>query len=185
MPENKFSISNILILIAAFFTLLTFLYPWIYIFWLNSYFFEAWNYPLFLAQIFTSQFLHGSLFHLLSNAIFILYFWNVLEREMWENKYLFFFILSSIFNAFFLLVFSSGNTVGISGFALAVLTYLTLLLWKRGNSEYTWGIVAIAINVFIGLSPWVSFAGHFAGMLFWGLYFIFMRQKKQTPNSEL
>ena len=176
--QQKWTLSNGLIAIAAIFTALTFIVPSIYRFGMNDIFFNAGMYHYWFLQMFTSQFLHGSIMHLAMNAIFILYFWNVLERIIWKRSMLIFFIGCSVFLWVFLTLLSAGNTVGISGFALAVLTYYTLILWKQGNPEYTGGLTAIVVNIAIGLSPGISFFGHFWGMIFWAAWWYITQKKK-------
>ncbi len=171
MPQNKISFSNILILLSFFATLAGIYNENLYQFGMNSYFFDQGIYHIWIIQFFTSQFLHGSFLHFLSNAIFIFYFWNILEQYIWKQTMIVFFVLSCIFLWVFLTVIWAYNTVWISWFALALLTYYTLLLWKKWNPEYTGGITAIVINIMIGFVPGISFWGHFWGMIFWGIYF--------------
>ncbi len=182
MWQNKFTVSNILIVISIFFTLLTAVYPDIYKFGMNDIFFDAQIYYIWMIQMFTSQFIHGGIIHLLMNAFFILYFWNVLEKIVWSKKMLIFFILNSLFLWVFLTFMWAGNTVGISWFALAILTYYTLLLKKRHNPEYRGGITAIIINILIWISPGISFLGHLWGMIF-GAFFFFIIEKLYKKAS--
>ena len=170
--QNKWTISNTLMALSLIFTGISFVYNNILIFGMNDYFFNQWNYLYWIVQMFTSQFLHGSILHLVSNAVFILYFWNVLERTIGKERYISFFVLTAIFIWVVLTIFSNANTIWISGFALGVLTYYTLILWSKWNPEYTGGITAIVINIAVWFTPWISFLGHFSGMVFWILFFI-------------
>lgn len=176
--HQRWTISNGLIVISAIFTAITFIVPNIYRFGMNDIFLNAGLYQYWFLQIFTSQFLHWWVMHLLMNAIFILYFWNVLERIIGKNKMLLFFICSSIFLGVFLTLLNAGNTVWISWFALAVLTYYTLTLWKKWNPEYTGWITAIVVNILIGLSPGISFFWHFGWMLFGGIWWFMHNRNK-------
>lgn len=178
MPKTQFTFSNALMLVSVFFTGLTFITPWIYTFGMNDSFYNYWVYHMWFIQMFSSQFLHGSIMHLVMNAIFILYFWNALERMIWTQKYALFFVLSSIFIGIWLTFLTNTNTVGISGFALAVLTYYTLQLRSLNHSEYTWWITAITINILFWLMPWISFFWHFLWMVFGGVFFIMTQKKK-------
>ncbi len=173
---NKISFSNLLIIISAIFTAFSFIYPNILILWMNSYFLNTWNYPVFLVQIWTYSFLHWGLLHLFSNSIFLYIFWNPVEAIIWRKKFITFFISTTIFNALALSVFSSGNTIGISWFALAVLTYYTLILKSMNNEEYKWWIVAIVINILIWFSSWISFVWHLAWAIFWLIFFYFRKK---------
>lgn len=176
---NKLTVSHGLIFLSLCFTALTFLPLWIYQFGMNDFFFNQGNYFIWFVQMFTSQFLHGGILHLVMNAIFILYFGNVVESIIWWKKYLLFFILNAVFLWVVITFFSNANTVGISGFALAVITYYTLYLWSLKNPEYTWWITAIVINILVGLSPGISFLWHFGGMVFGGIYWFLTDNKKR------
>jgi membrane associated rhomboid family serine protease len=176
--QQKWTISNSLMIISVIFTLLTFVIPSIYRFGMNDVFFNAGLYYYWFIQMFTSQFLHGGITHLAMNAIFILYFGNVLERSIGKDKMLIFFISCSVFLWVFLTLLNTWNTVWISGFALAVLTYYTLMLWKKWNPEYTGWVTAIIINILIWLSPGISFFGHFGWMIFGALWWYFCEKKK-------
>lgn len=172
MLQNKWTVSNTLMALSVFFTAISFVYRDILIFGMNDYFYSQGNYLYWFLQMFSSQFLHGSILHIVSNAIFILYFWNVLERTIWKDRYILFFVLCAVFIWVILTFLTNANTIGISWFALAVLTYYTLILWKRWNPEYTGWVTAIVINIVIGFTPGISFLGHFTGMVFGILFFL-------------
>jgi len=176
--QTKFSVSNTLILLSIFFTLLAFIFNNMYIFWMNDRFFQAGIYYIWPIQMFVSQFLHGNIMHLLFNSIFVYYFGNILESIIGSQKMLLFFILNTLFLGIVITFFGRATTVWISGFALAILSYYTLLLWQRNNPEYTGGVTAIVLNLLIGLSPWISFLGHFWWMVFWGLFWYISQKKK-------
>lgn len=171
------SVSNILIIISSIFTFTALFNPDIYIFWMNDFYLNQGKYHLFFMQFFTSNFLHGSILHLLMNAIFLYYFWNIVEVLLGRKKYILFFLSSVFFIGISILLFGTWNTIWISGFCMALLTYYTFELKRKNNPEYKGGITAIIINVWIGLSPGISLVGH----LFWAIYwFIFCKliQKK-------
>lgn len=178
MPQNKLTFSNILILLSIVFTLLIFMFDSLYLFWMNRAFFNAGMYHMWILQFFTSQFIHGWILHLLFNSLFIYYFWNILETIIGYKKMIVFFLWNTIFLWLLITFLWAWNTVGISWFALAVLTYYTLLLRQQKNPEYTGWITAIIINIAIGLSPGISFLGHLWGMIFGGIFF-FLSQKKK------
>lgn len=173
---NKLSFSNILIIISAILTAISFVYPNILILWMNSYFLNTWNYAVFLVQMWTYSFLHWWLLHLFSNSIFLYIFWNPVEAIIWKKNFILFFISATIFNALALSLFSAWNTIGISWFALAVLTYYTLILKSRWNPEYKWWIVAIVINILIWLDSSISFVWHRAWAIFWIIFFYFRKK---------
>ena len=180
MPDEKFTVSNTLILSSIFFTALTYIPGLnIYQFGMNDSFFSQGNYFMWCIQFFTSNFLHGGVMHLAMNAIFIVYFWNIVEDIMWTWKYLLFFILNAVFVWVGITFLSDANTVGISGFVMAIITYYTLHLYSLKNPEYSGWVTAIVINVAIGLSPWISFLGHAWGMIFWWLYWFLIHKKRK------
>ena len=178
MNQTKLTVSNILIAISAVFTLFAFANSNLYIFWMNDGFFQAGKYNIWIAQMFSSQFLHGSIMHIVANSFFILYFWNVLEKRIGAQRMLVFFITCSMFLGILITFLSGANTVWISGFALAVLTYYTLLLRQQWNPEYMWWVTAIVLNILIGLSPGISFLWHFWGMVYGFIFWSIGRKKK-------
>jgi len=177
MNNFKWTVSNTLIAISLLFTGLTFIVPWIYRFGMNDLFFNAGMYHYWALQMFSSQFLHGGITHLAMNSIFVLYFWNALEWIIWKNKYIIFFISSSVFTWIVLTFLTNTTTVWISWFALAIVTYYTLILYSRGNPEYAGWITAIVINILIGLTPGISFMWHFSWMVFGALFWYFSAKK--------
>ena len=162
----SWSVSNILILISAIFTVFASLYPQIYMFWVNNTFLDAGQYHIFFIQFFTGTFLHGWLFHLFANSLFLYLFWNILEMLIWKNKFIIFFVFIVIFNGVWLSIFAWGNTIGISGFCMALLSYYTLELRWRNNPEYKWWITALVLNVWIWFMPGISLLWH----LFWAIW---------------
>ncbi|EKE26039.1 MAG: hypothetical protein ACD_4C00459G0003 [uncultured bacterium (gcode 4)] len=173
--KNK-SFSNLLILTSAFVTIISSVNPWILIFWMNKDFLVSWNYLLFLIQFLLYQFLHGWLFHILSNSLFIYIFWNQLESFIWNKRYITFFVLNSIFVWIALLFLSTWTTIWISWFAMAILAYITMELKRRKNPEYKSALLFLWINVAIGLTGNISFVWH----LFWaifGIMFYFFNKK--------
>ena len=169
--KKKISFSNILILISILCTLLTITYPDLIIFWMNKYFLNNGVYHIYMAQFFTYSFIHGWLFHLLSNSIFIYFFWNIVELILWKKKYIIFFLFSTVFIWIMLTFLSKWNTVWISGFAMALLTYFTLELKEKNNPEYKWWLTAIFINIIIWLDPSISLIWHFFWVIAWIIFY--------------
>lgn len=174
------SLSNNLIIISTIITISAFFNPEIYIFGMNDHFLNSWKYHLFFAQFFTSNFLHGWVFHLLMNSVFLYYFWNVVEYALWPKRYFFFFLSSVFFIGIAVLLLWNGNTIGISWFWMALLTYYTLELRRIGNQDYRGGITAIILNVWIGLLPQVSLIWHLFWAIYWAMFYYLMGIKKTT-----
>ena len=162
--QIKFSISNLLILISSFVTLLSYFYPSLYILGINNIFLNEWLYHILIIQFFIWTFIHWWLMHLIFNSVFLYVFWNIVEILIWRNKYILFFVFTVLFNWILLSVFSSANTVWISWFAMALLWYYVLDLRLKHNPEYKGWITAIILNIWIWFMPWIS--------LFWHLFWV-------------
>jgi len=167
---NTFSVSNILIYISVIFTAISFFYQSIFRFGMNDLFLQQWIYHIFIIQMFTSMFLHGGITHILFNSVFVYLFGNQVEIAIWKKNYLYFFIFTAIFTGVWLTLVNAGNTIWISSFCLAILTYYTLHLWQKGNIEYKGWITAIIVNLAIWFYPGISLSGHLlwaiAGLIF-------------------
>jgi len=170
---KKISISNLLILISAIFTIVATFYPNIYVLWMNSIFLDQWNYYVYFIQYFTSNFLHWNILHLFMNCIFLYYFWNIVEWIIWRNKFIIFFVFTVIFNWVLLTYFGSWNVIWISWFCMALISYFTLELKSRNNMEYKWWITAIIVNIWIWLVPWISLLWHLFWAIAWVLYYLY------------
>jgi rhomboid protease GluP len=170
------SLTNIFIILSFFLTLLVSLYPELYQFWMNGIFLWEKNYLFLGIQFLTYSFIHGGILHFVSNALFLFYFWNEVENDIKDIKYLSFFFFTTLFIWIMILSFEADNTVGISWFWLAIMTYYTLELKRRGNPDYRWGLTAIFVNVALGFIPGISLIGHF----FWvisGIAFFYVNKK--------
>lgn len=175
--DRDFTFSNTLILISVFFTMLTYIYPNIYVLGINTYFLNLGNYLIYFIQFFTWTFLHAWFLHLLLNSIFIYYFWNIIEALIWRKKFIIFFIFSTIFIWLLITNISYNNdlgvnTVWISWFAMALLTFYTLELKRRNNPEYKWWITALVLNIWIGLLPQISLLGHLFWAIAWLIFYL-------------
>ena len=170
---KKFSISNIFIIISIIFTIIwyfndSFIFEWS----INNFYLEKWNYLHFIIQFFTGNFIHAWIMHIFMNAVFIYYFWNILEIMLWKTKFLIFFISFAIFN-WIILSYLQPNayTIWISWFAMAIITYYTLELKALKNPDYKWWITAIIINLAVWFHPWISFYWHLNWVIFWIIFY--------------
>lgn len=174
--QIKLTISNILILISAIITFLAYLSPTIYIFGMNNTFLDQWLYHIYIIQFFTGSFLHWWIFHLLANSLFLFIFWNIVEWIIWKNKFIIFFIFVTFFNWIGLSLFVDWNTVWISWFAMALLSYYTLELKSRNDEDYKWWITALILNVWIWFMPWISLLWHLFWAIAWVLYYLYNKK---------
>ena len=163
----KISFTYFLIALSVIITLLSMtFFPWIVSFGMNNFYLSEWHYLVYSLQLFLYSFIHWGLLHLFMNCIFLYYFGSVLELLIWRNKYIIFFAFVTLFNATFLTIFQgSMNTIWISGFCMALLSYYVLELKSRNNPEYKWWITAIVLNILIWFIPWISMFWH----LFWAI----------------
>ena len=176
---KKISVSNLFIIISAIFTIIATINSDFYIYGMNSIFLAQGQYHIYALQFFSSQFLHGWILHLIMNVLFIFIFWNAVENILWVNKYVIFFVFSSIFIGLIITLLWSWNTIWISGFAMAVMAYYTLFLRSRNNPDYKWWITALVLNIWIGLSPWISLLGHLFWAIGWVIYFYIIKLLKK------
>lgn len=170
------SISNILIITATIFTLGAQLYPSIYVFGMNDHFLSQWNYLLYSVQFFSSMFLHGSMMHLLGNSIFVYIFGNQIESHLGGKKYIFFFVFSAVSIGSAVTLFSSVNTIGMSGFVMAILTYYTLYLRSKNNPDYKGWITALVLNIWVWFFPGISLVGHLFGAIVGAVFYFLDRE---------
>ena len=169
--SNK-SFSNILILLSALLTGASFFLNGMLIYGMNPFFIIQGLYGELVIQFLLYQFLHGGVLHLLFNGFFLYYFGNQVEELIGRNRFIVFFILNTLFVGIALLFFASGNTIGISGFAMAILAYIFMELRSRNNPEYRSAGVFLFINIAIGFTGNISLVGHLSGAIF-GIVFYY------------
>ena len=176
----KQSISHLLILISVVITIISFLVPifgrlygfygW---FWIHRDIFDI------VSQICLFQFIHWWVFHLLMNSYFLYTAWVEVERRMTQNRYIYFFITTTLFIALWLMLFAPWTiTIGISWFCMALLSYLWIDLYTLRNPNANQILIMLILNIAIGLTPGISFAWHFAGAVWWLIWWKFRRFNK-------
>lgn len=178
---NNFSFTYFLIALSFVFTLITYFNSNIYLFWLNNYFLNNWEYHFYFLQLFTSKFLHWDFFHFAFNTVFLYLFWTQVEEIIWRNKYILFFVFIVFFNWILITLFwwDWVNTVWISWFCMAILTYYVLQLKSINNPDYKWWVTAIIVNILIWFTPWISFLGHFMWVIWWIIFYYALKFLKK------
>jgi len=174
--SNK-SFSNILIALSCLITGVSFFMSNILNYGMNRFFVEQGLYVILIIQFLLYQFLHGGILHMLFNSFFLYLFGNQVESLIGRNKFIIFFILNTLFVGIALLFFARGNTIGISGFAMAILAYIFLELRSRNNPEYKSAGIFLVINILIGLGGNISLVGHLSGAIF-GIIFYYLLHRK-------
>ena len=139
---------------------------------------------LYLWQLFTYQFLHGGLFHLLFNMLAVWMFGCDLERRWGSNFFLRYYFVTVIGGGFLNTVFlptqmvpSIGASAGVYGILLAYgLIYPNRIvyfyfLFPIKMKHFVWIIGAIAFyNSFSAGQSGIAHLAHLGGMIFGYLY---------------
>lgn len=175
---NNFWFNYFLILLSFIFTVLLYINPSVWLFWINHYFIDNWNYINYIIQLFVSNFIHWDFLHFLFNAVFLYLFWSQIELIIGQKKYIYFFIFVVVFNWILItnLSWYYTNTIGISWFCMAVLSYFVLELKSLNNPEYKWWITAIVINIMIWFIPWISLLWHLFWAIAWVIFYYINKQ---------
>ncbi len=117
--------SHLLILICVLVTGISTFVPNLEMYGMSGFFLSTRDYGQFLLQLIFFQFLHGGIFHLVMNSYFLYQVGPEVEMRMSPSQFRLFFVLNTIFTTGALLIFAPNvSTIGISGFAMAILTYL-------------------------------------------------------------
>lgn len=175
MNTNK-SFSNILILTSIIATGLAHFMPQLYIFGMNNAFLNDGLYHIYVIQFFTGSFLHWWFTHLLFNSMFVYIFWNIVEMIIWRKKFIMLFVFVTVFVWVLLSIFAGWNTVWISWFCMALISYYTLELKSKNNPEYKWWITAIIINIWIWFVPGISLLWHLFWAIAWVIFYLLNKQ---------
>lgn len=170
-PSKSFSHLLIVIMIGVFLLSGHSLVPFL---GLHSFGFGEFR-PLVLAsQIAGFQFIHGGVLHLIMNSLFLYQAGPEVESRMSKMDFISFFLFSTVFVGVSLFFFSEGVTIGMSGFCMALLSYLWITLYQL-RSPLAWQILfLLVINILVGLDGGVSFVGHLSGAIFglaWWFFF--------------
>ena len=164
-------ISYILILISVIVSLIVWKNTSLFRYGFNKTYYSEGNYPEFIKQVGLFQFIHGDILHLVMNSYFLYTAGPILEKALWASNFLMFFLSTTIISVFGLYFFApKSNTIGISGFCMALLSYLWIVLysaWDPGASQIG---TLLLINIAFGFVPGISFIGHLTGAV-WGITF--------------
>lgn len=174
----KHSLSHLLILISVGISLIGFAVPQVInMYGFHSLFALQGDYLSFFVQLILFQFLHGNMLHLFLNSYFLYVAGPEIESRMTKDRFIAFFIGSTLFTATSLHIFASDAlTIGISGFCMALLSYLWIDLRTTHHPMATQIGVMLFINILLWLSGDISFVGHAAGAI-WGIIWWQMRKK--------
>lgn len=140
-------------------------------------------------QIFTYQFIHGSVGHLASNMIGLLFFGTAVERRTGSKEFLLLYLLAGTLCGFFsfLLYILTGTwyvfLMGASGAVFAILLAYAVLY--PGSVVYIWGFIPIpapilvlayaaleVFNMIAGTNQGVAHSTHLIGFAVAWVYFL-------------
>ena len=135
------------------------------------------EYFYFLMQLSFYQFLHVDFLHLLMNSLFLYQMGGDIESRMKKDEFVAFFLGNTLFVALCLLTFNPYDlTMGISGFATAILAYLYIDL-RSVNHPISWQLwFWLFLNIAIGLSAHISLVWHASWAVF-GILWWYMKKR--------
>jgi membrane associated rhomboid family serine protease len=160
-----------------------------------------------LWQFFSYQFLHGDIWHLLGNLLFLWVFGNSVNCKMGQLSYLMFYLACGVFAGVGFAFTSDGPCLGSSG-AIAGVTTAFLVLFPRANvTVFYWlwlyvGTVQIQALLLIGFKVilWdniiaprltgghefvqVAYAAHIAGYVFGFIWCSLMLLVRAVPRDQ-
>ncbi len=160
-------ISHMLIAVSVVVAMIGFMFPIIKgYFGLHAIIINEYTLPYIFWQILLYQFLHGDILHIFLNAYFLYQAGPEVESRMKRREFIYFFLGNTLFVAVSLWFLSSGNTIGISWFCMALLSYLYMDLQSTRSPMANQVLIMLLINVGLGLFGNISFVGHAAGAVF-------------------
>ena len=169
-------ISHALIVMAVIVAFLGFIFrDLISYFWLHAIPIMRETIPYILWQVALYQFLHGDILHIFMNSYFLYQAGPEVESRMTRREFILFFLGNTLFVAVALWFLSSSNTIGISGFCMALLSYLYMDLQATRHPMASQILVMLIINIWLWLTGNISFVGHAAGAVF-GIGWWYMRK---------
>jgi len=140
-------------------------------------------------QLFTYQFIHANIGHLLSNMIGLFFFGTTVERRTGSKEFLLLYLLAGVLCGLFsfLLYIATGtwnvSLMGASGAIFAILLAYAVLF--PGSIIYLWAIIPIpapllilayagleVFNMFAGINQGVAHSTHLIGFAVAWVYFL-------------
>lgn len=168
--------SHALILVSIVVAFLGFSFPeFQMLFWFHRISLGGDGVIFLIGQLFLYQFLHGNMLHLLLNSYFLYQAGPEVESRMSRSRFQLFFLANTFFVAIALWFLAPQSiTIGISGFCMALLSYLWIDLYTTRHPMANQILIMLVINIALWLTGNISFVGHFFGAVFgvmwWFLY---------------
>lgn len=155
----------------------------------------------FGATVITSFFIHGGIFHLLSNLYFFWIFADNVENRMGSLKFILLLVFSHIAGLMLFALFDHRNipTIGASGGIAGVLAYYAIMFpWARIGFCSRWGVwftlpACLAFFIFVGLQVFgaseqmsgyggINYLGHLGG-IFVGVFAAIVSRLRPPKES--
>ncbi len=170
--------SHILIAISAIISFIGFMFPTFQgMYGFHAFHILRWDIFSIVAQVTLFQFIHANLIHLFMNSYFLYTAGPLVESRMSRDRFIAFFICTTLFIALALYFLAPlALTIGISGFCMALLSYLYMDLQTIRHPMTNQILIMLIINIGIGLIPGISLVGHAAGAVF-GLFWWWVRKR--------
>ncbi|MBU0996461.1 MAG: rhomboid family intramembrane serine protease [Firmicutes bacterium] len=134
-------------------------------------------------RILTGMFLHGSIFHFLSNMFVLYVLGTALEKSLGPLRFFALYMLSGIGSGIAVMFLSSSLTIGASGAIWGVIGSLLVITfvrpyWFTPRSVQSIRSLMVLNLVITFLIPNVSIAGHIGGLVSGGLLILLLLPKK-------
>ncbi len=149
-----------------------------------------------VVQLFTHQFLHGGIMHLLGNLVFLVLVGFAAEAALGSRQFLLFYLASGVSGGLLYALFANGggSLVGASGAISGVMAMYVVLYRLKPIQFFYWGFVftgyfraaaIIMLPVYIGLELYgmyanqgsnVAFTAHIGGFIA-GAILVYLTQK--------
>jgi membrane associated rhomboid family serine protease len=169
----------------------------------------AWDFPHPVVTVFTSMFLHGGLFHIAGNMLYLWIFGNNVEDALGHGRFLVFYVLSGVAAAMSQAMMGPTSTVpmiGASGAVSGVLgAYLLLFPYATILTLVTFGFFirfihvpaiivlgfwivvqlangVLAASVVRGEGGGVAWFAHIGGFVAGIVLLLFMRPRRRRPG---
>ncbi len=138
--------------------------------------------PEFL-RIISGMFLHGSIFHFLSNMFVLYILGTAIEKSLGPTRFFLLYMLSGIGSGLAVMYFSNSMTVGASGAIWGIIGALLIITfvrphWFTPRSVQSIRSLMILNLVITFLIPNVSIAGHIGGLVTGALLILLLLPKK-------
>lgn len=130
------SFSQLLILVSAILSVISWSHPALKELALVPLNIRWESFPHAIPELLGFQFLHKDFWHLLGNAFILLIIGTKVEARMGKDTFVRYYLLANVFVGAGIFFLASAPTIGISGFAMALIGTEALSLRERKDPEW-------------------------------------------------